>query len=449
MSTVIHPSKPGLQQGKGASPSKYLDPEGMLTLVNGYLKKAGPTFQLKSTTKYLELVAKNIEAAIHAHDRGQKYAVHSTQFPNEFFIPMGIQPLFNELYTTVVNMFSDDNQKYMEIADNMGFPCNNCSYYRCFYAMIENGAWPKPDMVCYSSTPCDQTPKGQEGAARAMGVPSFGMDRPYKLFTPQAQAYWRKEHEDLITFLEEQTGKKMDYDHLKEVAQLSFKATKVYIEINELRAALPTPLSAEAAFAAMAAYRAWVGYPELVTFLTEFRDELKERIANGQPAIPDERFRYACYSSLPFFDLSVLGLLEKRFKAVNVMDMLQWWREDADWMIDPNDPVGSLAYRVSFHPANLLHGTMADLTEEVRQMIIKMKPDCMIFFNTLGCRHERGGFRIAKDMVEREFGIPWVNVDVDVLDKTFTTKEKIADDLEGFFETVENSTPYKARRNAK
>jgi benzoyl-CoA reductase/2-hydroxyglutaryl-CoA dehydratase subunit BcrC/BadD/HgdB len=428
--------------------SKYLEPEGMLKLVAGYLKKATPSFQLKSTAKYLQLVAKNVENAIHAHDRGKKYAVHSTQFPNEFFIPMGIEPLFNEMYTTVVNMFSDDNQAYIGIAQEMGFPCYNCSYYSCFYGMIEAGAWPKPDMVCYSSSPCDNTPKGQEGAARAMGVPSFGLDRPYKLFTPQAQAYWRKEHEDLVKFLEQQTGKKMDYDHLKEVAQLSYKATKLYIEINELRSAIPTPLGAEATFAAMAAYRAWVGYPELVTFLTEFRDELKERVAKGIGAIPEERFRYACYSSLPWFDLTTMNLIEQKFKAVNVMDILQWWREDADWLIDPDDPVGSLAYRVTFHPANLLHGTMADLAEDFRQMVLKTKPDGIIFFNTLGCRHERGGVKIAKDMVEREFGIPWANVDVDVIDKTFTTKEKIADQLEGFFETVEGSTPYKARRKA-
>ena len=431
------------------STTKYLDPEGMLKLVHGYLKKAGPTFQLKSTSKYLELSAKNIEAAIHAHDHGMKYAVHSTQFPNEFFIPMGIAPLFNELYTSLVNMFSDDNQAYIDLADEMGFPCYNCSYYRCFYAMIEAGAWPKPDMICYSSSPCDQTPKGQEGAARAMGVPSFGLDRPYKLFTPQAQAYWKKEHEGLIKFLEKQTGKKMDYDHLKEVAKLSYAATKLYIEINELRAKIPTPCAAEAAFAAMAAYRAWVGYPELVTFLTEFRDELKERVAKGLPAIPEERFRYLCYSSLPFFDLSILGLLEQRFKAVNVMDMIQWWREDADWLYDPNDPVGSLAYRVSFHPATLLHGTMADVAEETRQAIIHTKPDCVIFFSTVGCRHGGGSAKIGKDMTEREFGIPFITIDVDVLDKKFTTKEKIADRLEGFFETVENSKPYQARRNAK
>jgi benzoyl-CoA reductase subunit B len=274
------------------------------------------------------------------------------------------------------------------------------------------------------------------------------MDRPYKLFTPQAQAYWKKEHEELIKFLEQHTGKKMDYDQLKEVTRLSYEATKIYLEINDLRKAIPTPLAAEAAFAAMAAYRAWVGYPELVTFLTEFRDELKERAAKGLWAIPEERFRYACYSSLPFFDLSVMGLIEQRFQAVNVMDMLQWWREDADWLIDPDDPVGSLAYRVSFHPSNLLHGTMADLAEEVRQMIIHTKPDCIIFFNNVGCRHYGGALQIGKDMVKREFGIPWITVDVDVLDKKFTTKEKIADKLETFFETVESSTPYRERRKA-
>jgi hypothetical protein len=42
--------------------TKYLKPEGMLKLVDGSLKTAGSSFQLKSTSKYLQLVAKNIEA---------------------------------------------------------------------------------------------------------------------------------------------------------------------------------------------------------------------------------------------------------------------------------------------------------------------------------------------------------------------------------------------------
>jgi len=130
-------------------------------------------------------------------------------------------------------------------------------------------------------------------------------------------------------------------------------------------------------------------------------------VAKGLGAIPEERFRYLCYSSLPFFDLSILNLLEERFKAVNVMDMIQWWREDADWLYDPNDPVGSLAYRVSFHPANLLHGTMADVAEETRQAIIHTKPDCVIFFSTVGCRHGGGSAKIGKDMTSASSEFPY------------------------------------------
>jgi hypothetical protein len=122
------------------STTNYLDPEGMLKLVDRYLNTAGPSFQLKSTSKYLQLVAKNIEAAIHAHDRGKKYVVHSTQFPNEFLIPMSMEPLFNKLYATVVNTFSDDNQAYMNLADDMGFLCYNCSCYRCLDAMTSETA---------------------------------------------------------------------------------------------------------------------------------------------------------------------------------------------------------------------------------------------------------------------------------------------------------------------
>jgi len=83
----------------------------------------------------------------------------------------------------------------------------------------------------------------------------------------QAQAYWKKEHEGLIKFSKSKPERRWTYDHLKEVAKLSYAATKLYIEINELRAKIPTRARPKRPSAAMAAYRAWVGYPELVTFL--------------------------------------------------------------------------------------------------------------------------------------------------------------------------------------
>lgn len=66
----------------------FKDPTKRPRLFRSALKDVGKVFKLKSTAKYLQLVAKNVEAAIHAHDRGRKYVVHSTQFADqlgEFF----------------------------------------------------------------------------------------------------------------------------------------------------------------------------------------------------------------------------------------------------------------------------------------------------------------------------------------------------------------------------
>jgi len=70
------------------STKKYLDPEGMLKLVENNLKKFGRRFSSNLTCKYLELSAKNIEAAIHAHDHGMTVRGPFHAVPQRVLIPM-------------------------------------------------------------------------------------------------------------------------------------------------------------------------------------------------------------------------------------------------------------------------------------------------------------------------------------------------------------------------
>jgi len=429
----------------GSSEKECLDPQAMVDGINKYIQDLENRTQLKSTAGYLRLVVKNIEQAIHARDNGNFCALHSTQIPTELFSPLGITPLCSELYSTIAGIVSDANQEFLAISDEISFHCGNCSYYRTCYGMVEAGAWPAPDFVVYSSSPCDQAPKGLEMAARCLGVPSFGLDRPHGIFTPQAMGYWLKEHEALIRFLEEQTGRRMDYDLLKEVVWLSYRATQVYMEINELRRAIPSPLPAEAAFAPMAVYRAWAGTQLAIDFLEKLRDEMKERVARGIGAVAQEKFRYICATSLPLFDSRIITEMERRHGAVNVMDHLQWWREDADWLMDPEDPVASLAYRIQFGMANSLHNSAMDEAEEVRLAALKCRADGVLYFNNLGCRHSAGGYRIVKDTIGRSLDLPWATIDCDLLDKSFTTFEAVMGQLDVFFEEIEKSRPYRER----
>jgi hypothetical protein len=282
-------------------------------------------------------------------------------------------------------------------------------------------------------------------AARSLGIPSFGLDLPHGIFTPQGMEYWLREHQALIRFLEERTGRSMDYDHLKEVVRLSCHATRLYVEINELRSTVPCPLPAEAALAPLAVYRAWAGTQNCVDFLEQLRDELKERAARGIGAVAPERFRYTYATSPPFADLGVTAEMEKRYGAVNVMDPLQWWRDDGDWLVDPEDPVASLAYKVQLGTYSSPHNSVLDQAEEVRLAALKCKADGVIYFNDPGCRLAAGGYRILEDTIARSPGLPWATINCDTPGMSHTASGGVMDQLDVFFETVENSEVYQSR----
>ena len=125
--------------------------------------------------------------------------------------------------------------------------------------------------MLYATSSCDNV-KAFHTLGRRYGIPSFGMERPYYPFTPHAMEHWKNEHKRLIAFLEEQTGKKMDYDRLKETVRLSYRLTEICLEIDKLVAHVPTPMSPECFGGVLLAIRLMCGTQEAVDYLTELRD---------------------------------------------------------------------------------------------------------------------------------------------------------------------------------
>jgi benzoyl-CoA reductase/2-hydroxyglutaryl-CoA dehydratase subunit BcrC/BadD/HgdB len=419
--------------------------QALIDAVKSHIRAREGEAQLNSTSRYLALVVKSLEQAIHAKENGNFCAIHSLRFPIELFWPLGIMPLCNELGSAIIGLIGEDSERHLSIGGDIGVPRCNCEYYRTFYGLAELGAWPVPDFATNPGSPCYPAPTAKEVPTRCIGTSSLRLDRPYKLFTPQGMDYWVSEHRALIRFLEEQTGREMDYDYLKEVTTLSFRATQLYREINELRGTVPCPLPAEASLAPLAVYGAWAGTQVCVDFLEQLRDELRDRVDRGVGAVAQEKFRYTCSTSLPCFDYRVMTETEKRYGAVNVMDHLQWWREDADWLIDLDDPVASLACRAQFRTCDSLHGATLDHAEQMRQAALKCKADGVVHFNNLGCRHGAGGYRILKDTIERSLGLPWAAINCDMLGRSIASFGEVMDQLDIFFQTVEKSGTYQER----
>ncbi len=401
---------------------------------------------MKSTAGYMELLNIYVERIITAKDRGKFVVTHGTQQPLEIYEAMDVVGLFNEFWGVISDVVKLESvPEALGISLSTGTPNEVCSFFRNMDGLMHVGKWPKTDAFVYATSSCDNV-KSFHTLGRRYGIPDFGMERPYLPFTPRAMEHWRQEHLRLITFLEELTGKKLDYDRLKETVRLSNRLTEVALEIDDLVSHVPTPMSGECFGGVLLALRLMCGTQEAVDFLESLKAELKERIANGVFAVKEERFRVIWSSFTPFFDPSLMGFMQKKYGAVSVTEVLQRWRGKADWLIDPDDPIASLAYRTQLAPGNCQYSPSIDWAGQVVEQARKFKADGAIFNNNWGCKQAAGLGPMVRDELMRQCKVPTLTLNVDVIDSTFTSRAEIEAQMDSFFEMIESSKAYQERR---
>jgi benzoyl-CoA reductase subunit B len=401
---------------------------------------------MKSTATSMKLVHKYVERIVTAKDEGKWVATHGTQQPLEIYEAMGVRGLFIEFWGVISDAVQlEAVPEALSISASTGTPGEVCSFFRNLDGLLAAGKWPRTDFMLYATSSCDNV-KAYHTLGRRYGIPSFGMERPYLPYTPKALEHWKNEHKRLIAFLEEKTGKKLDYDRLKETVRLSYRLTELSIEIDRLARHVPCPLSAECFGGVLIALRLMPGTQDAVDFLTELRDEMQERVDKGIGAVENERFRvlWSCFT--PFWDPTLLGFMQQKYGAVSVGEVLANWRGEAKWMLDEDDPLGNLAYKTQLAPGNCQYASSQDWAGNVVDQARRLKADGAIFNNNWGCKQASGLGRLVGDELMRQTKVPSVTLNVDVIDSTFVTRAEIENQLDSFFETIEASKAYQERR---
>ncbi len=412
----------------------------------GIKKKPG---LMKSAVGYMELVSKYVERILTAKEKGKWVATHGTQQPLEIYEAMDVVGIFNEFWGVISDVVKLESvPEALSISASTGTPGEVCSFFRNMDGLLHAGKWPHTDMFIYATSSCDNV-KAFHTLGRRYGIPDFGMERPYYPYTPQAMGHWKNEHKRLIAFLEEQTGKKLDYDRLKETVRLSYRLTELSLEIDGLVAHVPSPMSAECFSGVLLALRLMCGTQDAVDYLTSLRDELQERVDKGIGAVKDERFRVMWSSFTSFFDPGLMSFMQQKYGAVSVCEVLSRWRGEAKWMLDPDDPLGNLAYRTQLAPGNCQYSPSIDWAGQIVEQARKFKADGAIFNNNWGCKQAAGLGPIVRDELLRHCGVPTVTIACDVIDNTFTNRAEVEAQLDSFFEMIETSEAYKDRRNLK
>ena len=289
---------------------------------------------------------------------------------DEIIRAMDIVPAWTENFAGICGAKRDVN-RFLERAESLGFSRSLCTYALCGLGfdqwreesgeMPPDAPWggqPKPDLMLSSGQIiCDPRYKWYQACRQYMPeVPMYNVGFTLPVYEDDVELrdiegyyikYYIDELKGLVRFLEDQTGKPMDWDRLSELVELSERTWTLIWETYELRRALPTPMDTGDAMNTMVPMVFMMGTEEAHDFFLDLNKELKDKIARKEGVVEDEKYRLIWGGGLPsWFALSDFNYFNSKgavfpveitYRVVEAIYNLD--------LPDTDDPIERLAYR--------------------------------------------------------------------------------------------------------
>ena len=390
----------------------------------------------KSDILYYQSLANYCTRLLKAKEEGDFIAAHTVFFPTEILYAMDIVPMHTETTCWMTALFTGECADILDAGAELGLAAEICTAHRGLAGAFALGVLPRPDVMLWSNLICDNTAKSGELLMEINRCPGFFLDHPFQR-TGDEMKYLIAELEDMISFLEEESGRKMNWERLSEMVARMDRQIELFREIGELRKTVPSPFPTQGFLQLLTTYYLLPGQPEAIEYLETVRNELAEKVAAGKGAVPHERFRLMTLFTPPMYLMGFLVEISQEYGAVSVTEpfFLHW----GEGRLDPTRPLESIANKSYMMPeARSMYGPLteqiiSDIVDDARQYRV----DGTIYYANNACRHTCATIKLFKDVLN-EIDVPMLTLDCDIVDPTMTSKEEMRDKLAQFFELLED-----------
>jgi benzoyl-CoA reductase/2-hydroxyglutaryl-CoA dehydratase subunit BcrC/BadD/HgdB len=301
---------------------------------------------------------------------------------------------------------------------------------------------PKPTMIIHKLEPCDAL-QGLHEAIRVhkewRDIPFYSLDPPY-WDDERTLDYYAGEVKGVVTFLEEQTGTRLDLDRLREVIAESNKQYILWNEYAELRRAVPCPhnwaIGAQL-YPLVQIY--WAGDPRCTAWMEDMVADAEERVKNGQGAIDPERIRVLWFDVFGLWLKDLAAWLEQEWNANIVMDMSGYCPYTVIDTSTEYSMLKGLGKRTLCDQVMVrqVRGTADRLLGDLRRMIIDYKVDGVIPPTHVGHKDQVASLGLMRDVC-RDLGVAFLDMGtVDIFDPRYTMMEEIQEKLSRRFSVLE------------
>lgn len=382
------------------------------------------------------------EGAARHRAEGRPVAWVSGNVPIELFWALGIYPVYPENYSAVCASIQRA-QEFCEEAEQKGYSIDLCSYSRVNLGIvlgkgIENpelpyGGIPRPDMLVTTRIPCLPQVKWWEVVREQFDIPMFVVDATMvelPVREDQRQHYLGQIRE-LIPFLESKLGVHFDEDRFLEALRLSDQAAELWLDLLDLRAAVPCPAGTREMCGNVFPLVAMLGNPRTVEFFTHLRDEAKECVDNGKGALDDERVRLAWDNIPMWYNLKFFSDVEDR-NAVFVYET--YLRYVWGGRMDLRDPWTSFANK---HLDVWLNYSIEQRIRTLLHDLVKFKVDGILFHQNRSCKRFSMGQRDLARTIQEKIGVPSLFIESDMADPRAYAEASTRVKMDAFLEMLE------------
>jgi benzoyl-CoA reductase/2-hydroxyglutaryl-CoA dehydratase subunit BcrC/BadD/HgdB len=394
-------------------------------------------YRNQSHAHYYQMIYEYYSRLRSARENGDFVVAHSMFLPVEIFQAMDILPMHLEFTGYMMSLFGVTTSDVLAVAAQMGLVPEICSGHRLVAGALSLGALPPADAVVSSNLVCDNAIKTGELTMEFNHCAGIVFDYPFHI-NEAGLKYLMRELNDLINFLEEVSGHKMDWNKLSENVAETGKQLELIRGINNLCKARPSPFDPQDFLKFLTTDYMAAGRPEITRYLEDLKADLSRKVAAGQGFANPEHLRLMGLMIPPWHLQGEVDDILKEHNASIVCypNLCDWGSED--FGLDPEKPLESIARKLILSPPMRTFGPMDNrMIEPVIRAAKDYKIDGAINFTHLGCRQTGPLLKVYKEVLD-EVGVPVLNIDGDLVDATITSADEVRTKMEQFFELLED-----------
>ena len=350
-------------------------------------------------------------------------AVVNIFFPCELLHAIDIKPEFVEGFSGYINGACCERY-FIDYIENLGMPKTLCSYHKTLLGTAFSKVLPKPKFVMFTTMVCDANIITFRALADFWKIPLFMVDIP-STNDEDSIKYVEEQLKHAVSFIEENTNKKFDYEKLKEVIRRENRSMKLYKEyLKELSTKyIPNDVTSEM-------YKLFFTH---VLNGTEESEKYFEMLLEDAKKLEDTngKIRILWCHTVPYWQKSMKEIFNNSEKYQLLCSDMNF---DVIMELDESKPLRSLAIKLL---NNHVRGSADHRAYKILDMAKFLNADGVVYFNHWGCKKTLGGAGITKKILE-ENGLPVLILDGDGCDRENINDGQMQTRLQAFLEILED-----------